>query len=202
LERLIMIWVWLVVPLQYYVFTRIPGGMQWQEVFSMALAVSLSVLLVFLCSSILAIVPSRQIGAAYSDRVRAWSLAIITNWSAAVSLLAISYLAGTYLKRPNQDLLQILLCYPKTSIALPTPGSIVPFPCENYPEFAVDTYIIYLLYSSLALVLLLATVVSATGCGSERFPVPAPRTILVPFITAAILSVLYISTKIPLPVGG
>jgi hypothetical protein len=197
LERKIIFWVWLVVPLQYYVFTQIPGGMKWQEAFSMALAVSLSMLLVFLISSALAIVPANEIGATYSDRVRAWSLAIITNWSATVTLLAASYLAeAVLLKQGNRDLVQTLLCYRDERHVTRI------FNCYNYPElFSIETYAIYLVYSSIALIVLLVTVVSATRKNRSQFPVPAPRTLFVPVVTAAVLTALYSSTKISLTGG-
>lgn len=190
LERMIMIWVWLVVPLQYFIFVQIPGGKRWNEFFDMALAVSLSMLLVFICSSIIAFVPSKQIAITYADRVRAWSLAIITNWSAAVTLLAASYFWSWSLKIKNKDLVQFLLC----------PGGyrdLGYLPCENYPElFRIDTYLIYLIYSLLALALLLGMVVSITRSDEVTFPVPAPRTLLVPIITAALLTGLYSFTKV------
>lgn len=197
LERLIMFWVWLVVPLQYYVFTQIPGGMKWEEVFSMALAVSLSMLFVVLIGSGLAIFRSKQIGATYSERARAWSLAIITNWSATVTLIAVSYFASTvFLKKGNTDLLQNLLCYPDGR----HPMRILD--CYNYPQLiSLDTYAIYLIYSSIALIILLVTVVSATRRDRSRIPVPAPRTVFVPFVTAAVLTALYSSTRIPFPTG-
>ena len=197
LERLILFWVWLVVPLQYYVFTQIPGGMKWEEVFSMALAVSLSMLFVLLLGSVLAIVPSKQIGTTYSDRIRAWSLAIITNWSATVTLLAASYLASAiFLKSENKDLVQALLCY--------RDGHHVTriFNCYNYPELlSIETYLIYLVYSSIALIVLLTTVITATRHNRSRLPVPAPRTLFVPVVTAAVLTALYSSTKISLTGG-
>jgi hypothetical protein len=45
-------------------------------------------------------------------------------------------------------------------------------------------------------------VVSATRRAAVRFAVPAPQTLLVPPITAAVLSALYGATKIALPFGG
>jgi hypothetical protein len=188
LERLMMIWVWLAVPLQYYVFTRIPGGMRWEEVFSMALTVMLSILAIFLISTVIAIFPFKDVSPEYSGRVRAWSLAVITNSTAAVTLIAASYLISGLLHAPNKDLLQVLAC-----------DQLEVFRCADYPRLtSIETYIIYFGYSLIAVSVVIAIVLSASKTTGHRIQIPAPRTVFVPIVTAIVLAVLYSSTKLSL----
>jgi hypothetical protein len=89
-ERRVMNLVWIVVPLQYYLFTRISGGMRGDEWFSIALTVLMCIFLVLGVSAVVALIPSIARHLPYAERLRAWSLALITNWAVAVCLLALS----------------------------------------------------------------------------------------------------------------
>jgi hypothetical protein len=187
LERGMMTWVWIVVPLQYYVFTRMPGGLRANEWFSIALTVMVCILFVLLLSTLIAVLPFGQTGMSYKSRVQAWSLALVTNWAAAVSLLALSYFLSARFKLAKHDLLHGLICE-KYEV----------FQCANYPSFfSPETYSIYLCYSILAvLVVLVAVLIGTRGANHAYVSVPAPRTIFVPLLTAAILTVLYSSAKL------
>jgi hypothetical protein len=186
LERRIMNLVWIVVPLQYYLFTRLSGGMRGDEWFSIALTVLMCIFLVLGVSAVVALIPSIAPRLNYVTRLRAWSLALITNWAVAVCLLALSYLIGSICGIGTNDLLHTLVC-----------GPGLPFKCANYPDFSPGTYGIYLGYSVLAVaIVFVAILIVPVKEGPMVTRLPSPLTFLVPLLTAAILTVLYSSTKL------
>jgi hypothetical protein len=182
LERRVMNLVWVVVPLQYYVFTRIAGGMEGDQWFSIALTVLMCFLFVLAVSAVIALIPSKESN--YSTRLRSWSIALITNWAAAVSLLALSYFVSEIFEL-RFDLLQKFVCGPI-------------FRCADYPKMlSIATYSIYLGYSLLSLAIVVCVVLfSTTKSNASPVGYPAPLTILVPLLTAGVLTILYSATKL------
>jgi hypothetical protein len=86
----------------------------------------------------------------------------------------------------TRDLIQTFVCGPERI-----------FKCANYPDFSPATYGIYLGYSLVAVaIVLVAVLITPSKPGQTVRRLPSPLTILVPLLTAAVLTLLYSSTKL------
>jgi hypothetical protein len=188
LERRVIFWVWLTVPLQYYVLTRIAGGQHGDEWAAIAISVLSCMLLILGISSSLArIFPMRCVEKAddcYEVRLRAWSVALITTWTAAVTLIAGSYLIAPVVGIETGDLVHVALC--KFSLN-----------CPNHPEIsAPSSYAIYFVYSFAAILLVFVIVRAHGGATESAITFPGPHTAAVLFIVTILLNVLYSVSKL------
>lgn len=181
LERHIVNWVWVAVPLQYCLFTRIAGGAEAGAWFSIAVSVLLCFVCMLVVGSLLSFVPIKGFGVDYEARVRAWTFSLAVTWTAASTLLALSYLLTALTDFGTNDLVQAVLC-----------GSLLR--CAGYPaELSFDTWIIYFIYCLSGAVVIIA-IASAFGeqlKESHGDWISAPLTIVVAAIAAALLMLLY-----------
>ncbi|QQN65264.1 hypothetical protein JIR23_05545 [Bradyrhizobium diazoefficiens] len=183
LERHIANWIWAAVPIQYCLFTRIAGGAAAGAWFSIAVSVLLCFVCMLVISALLAIVPVKNFGVDYGARVRAWTFSLAVTWTAASTLLALSYLLTALTSSGTNDIVQTLLC-----------GSFLR--CAEYPaELSFGTWLIYFVYSLLGVSAIIA-IASAFGNvppDSQGGRITAPLTIVVAAIAAVLLMLLYSS---------
>jgi hypothetical protein len=183
LERHIVNWVWAAVPLQYCLFTRIAGGAEVGAWFSIAASVLLCFVCMLVVSSVLALVPIKGFGIDYGARVRAWTFSLAVTWTAASTLLALSYLLTALTGFGTNDFVQATLC-----------GSLLR--CAGYPaELSFGTWLIYFIYCFLSVIVVI-TIASVFGKRLEepqRDWISAPLTIVVAAIAAVLLMLLYSS---------
>jgi len=179
LERWIINWVWATVPAQYYILTTLSGGMRGNQWLAVVVAVVSCMLLVLLVSFLLALL-SVKMDTSFELRLRAWSVSLVTQWAATVTLLTASYLSAAGFGS-NLDLIQIAVCKAMA--------------CPNHPSLlAGSSFVIYLLYS-LAAVLLVFAVLKLTRCDSGKTDAPAPHTVVVVLICTVLLDLLYSASK-------
>lgn len=184
-ERRIINWVWATVPLQYYTLTRYAGALKSNEWLAIIVSVSSCMLLILLVSFILSRIVPMQVAVEpqlkREVKLRAWSVALITHWAAAVTLIAISFFLGDVIVGKNEDLVQQLFC----RLAV----------CHNHPELLSGATIsIFLIYSVLAMALVLGVL----RLGRNTTPpasVPAPYALAVIAISTVLLDFLHSATK-------
>ncbi|MCA1511480.1 hypothetical protein [Bradyrhizobium sp. NBAIM01] len=187
-ERRIINWVWATVPLQYYTLTRYAGALKSNEWLGIIVSVSSCMLLILLVSFVLSRIVPMQVRVAVEPKLerevklRAWSVALITHWAAAVTLIAISFFLGDMLVGKSEDLVQQLFC--RFVVA-----------CHNHPELLSGATIsIFLIYSVLAM----ALVFSVLRFGRSTTPtatVPAPYALAVIAISTMLLDLLHSAAK-------
>lgn len=126
--------IWLVIPLEYYVLTRFDGGID-QNSFIPAAAMALICVLAMIATSafVALIYPST---AYYVARVRGWTIALLSIWSAALSLIALSYFVTSYFNNVHEDVVGTFICYH--------------WGCSNYPSISWQTLVAYFLYAIVA----------------------------------------------------
>ena len=180
LERWIINWVWATVPLQYCLLTSLSGGMREKQWLAVVVAVVSCMLLVLLVSLLLAFLPMKMDDKNLELKLRAWSVSLVTQWTATVTLLAASDLTG-FVFGLEADPVQIAVCKLMT--------------CYDHPSLlAMSSFVIYLLYS-LAAVLLVFAVLKLTRCDSARTNFPAPHTLAVVLTCTVLLNLLYSASK-------
>jgi hypothetical protein len=115
-------------------------------------------------------------------RLRAWSVALITHWTASVTLLAVSFLAASLFGIENQDLVWWTLCPKFVS-------------CPAHPSFlAPSTILIFFVYATAA-ILLVFCVLKIAGGARPGASFPAPSTLTVLLISTLLLDFLYSATS-------
>jgi len=145
----------------------------------LANAYGAAVLTALLVSFLLALL-SVKMDTSFELRLRAWSVSLVTQWAATVTLLTASYLSAAGFGS-NLDLIQIAVCKAMA--------------CPNHPSLlAGSSFVIYLLYS-LAAVLLVFAVLKLTRCDSGKTDAPAPHTVVVVLICTVLLDLLYSASK-------
>ncbi|WP_315724801.1 MULTISPECIES: hypothetical protein [unclassified Bradyrhizobium] len=184
LERWIINWVWVTVPLQYFILTRFPGGMRSNQWLAIVVSVTACMLLVLLVSYVMALIfPMKMERNNWEIRLRTWSVALVTHWTATVTLLAASYLVA-YAFGLTDDLVQIAVCACKK------------LNCNDHPRLLLpSSFVIFFIYSFAAVFLVFA-VLKLSRCAVTRTTFPAPHTIAVIVICAVLLNLLYGASKL------
>jgi hypothetical protein len=177
--------VWLVIPIQYYVLDQLSGGLRGAYVASAVVAL-VSIAALFAVSCLAALVyyrkrpggdgPAKErpgFGTWYALGVRTWAIALIVTWATAHLVLWVSYLLGT----SRGDFLYSALC----GVGRCT---------EIYPAWDRITFVVYLIYTSIAVLLLVAISYGwLTGALPKPSPIPEPSIfVVIPLI--AVLMVL------------
>jgi hypothetical protein len=189
--------VWFVIPLEYYLLTTFSNGFEASD-FGAASAVSLIyVVILFILSSCLAASWTRRRGD-FDQLLRIWSITLIVTWSASLALLALFTFTSAVLRRliPSLgidfDVVTHLVCNVVSS-CLRTP-----------PALTWQTFVIYLVYTSVALALIMYAsrrfiperhVSGALGGHRE------PNLIAVCIINAAIMTVFNTWTNSGIAIG-
>jgi hypothetical protein len=106
LDGVVVKGVWLLVPLEYYVLTRLDGGSS-ASAYLPAMAVGF-VAAVFASSAVIALVYPPGLSG-YEQRLRCWSLATIVTWGAMLVLLSLSYFFGSCMGQ-SRDVIENLVC--------------------------------------------------------------------------------------------
>lgn len=182
LERWIINWVWATVPLQYYVLTRFSGGLRDNEWLAIVVSVASCMLLILATSFLLALVfPMKADDDAREVRLRAWSVALITHWTAAVTLLAASFLVASLFGIENQDLVWRALC----------PRFVA---CPWHPALLQPSTILIFFVYAVAAMLLVFVVLKQAGGARTGASFPAPFTFAVIAISTLLLAFLYSAT--------
>lgn len=183
LERWIINWVWVTVPLQYYLLTRPAGGMRGGQWLAIVVSVAACMLLILAVSAVLALILPMKDSSDRELKLRAWSVALVTLWTATVTLLAASHFVA-WLFGQSQDLIHVLICA-KAGLT-----------CTDHPSLgALTSFLIYFVYAVMAMGLVLAVLKRTGGTPAEtRFP--APYTLAVILICTVLLNLLYSASKL------
>jgi hypothetical protein len=181
--------VWLVVPLEYYVLTRLSGGIATDSYVPTAVMALICVLAILAVSSALAIFYPR--GGAYRVRVRGLTIALLTTWGTGLALLALSYFASWWWLGEPHDLFEDVVCRRR---------------CVHYPLVNWETFISYAGYATLAAGLVSTAIrffpvatqransgeraaVSVTPPRTER--IAEPNLVLIVVIVAVVMMLLH-----------
>jgi hypothetical protein len=192
--------VWLILPLQYYVVSKFPTGLQ-GEYIAVALVSVVSIASLFGASLLFALFyyraekpfphggkpnlgGERRVGfsSRYALIVRMWAIALIVSWMAVHVVLAISYALGT-----KGDLLEDYVCQ------LFNFGACY----GTRPDFSVLTIGEYFAYTIIAVALLAIAGVlhrRIKGPRAEKLTFPEPNIVFVIVTVTALLTVINNST--------
>ncbi len=83
MEEVFARFVWLAIPLEYFVLTRFSGGLDTRHGVAVTLVALLALLAVPVVSLGLSAIP-RPSRTSYEERVRIWSFSLVLSWSAAL----------------------------------------------------------------------------------------------------------------------
>jgi hypothetical protein len=180
LEDVTSRFVWISIPLEYYLLTRFTGGIE---------SLSLPIVVVALLTIVVVIGISCAMALfqfhdelSYSTRVRVWAVTLMLQWVTCLVLLSCGYLIGAYFG-VNYDVMYLWLRN------IPAFGS--------YPFVAdLRTFAIYACYSLLAAILLRS---AGRYLGIRRFPSDLPRApnlLLVIPLAASIMMVMHGITRL------
>ncbi|MBB4374113.1 hypothetical protein GGD63_006942 [Bradyrhizobium sp. cir1] len=171
--------VWLAIPLEYYLLTRFTGGVEiWSlpivfiALLTIGMAIGISCIMALLIRD----------GASYSARVRIWAVTLLLQWVTSLLMLAMGYVLGRGFGE-DYDLLYLVMR------GLPNFGS---YPWVLDPR----TYTIYVLYSVAAAIFIKLVV---RLFGEPDFPADLPRgpnLVFVVPLTAAIMMVVHGLTRL------
>jgi hypothetical protein len=127
--------VWLLIPLQYYVLTTFPGGFKTDAYVPSAVMTLFCFIAIFGSSCCLGIFPLKGTRE-YAERVRLWAISLIVTWAVSLGLLAVLYFVGLRNKL-NTDVIGACLCKY--------------LDCQDgYPSFQLSTLLSYFIYSIIA----------------------------------------------------
>jgi len=104
LEEVFARFVWLAIPLEYFVLTRFSGGLDTRHGVAVTLVALLALLAVPVVSLGLSAIP-RPSRTSYEERVRIWSFSLVLSWSAALLMLAAGYAISLMAGWPSYDAL-------------------------------------------------------------------------------------------------
>jgi hypothetical protein len=181
LEGLLARFVWLAVPLEYYVLIQFPGGIPYFGFLAAALAALLALVLVLLLSLVFALVPLPR-GSSYEDRARALSVSLVISWTISLLLLAISY---------------------RLSHAIGIADDLVAYVVrlqfdiyKNYPHILDPvTLSVYLIYALIGGVLV-KWVAARFGTEATRPTARDPMFLLIALLTAIIMMVIHGASRL------
>lgn len=173
--------IWLAIPLEYYVLTRIPGGLRNVHAVAVVLVSLLAVMGVLAISVVIAALSGPRVN--FNERLQGWSVSLVLNWVVAVFLLALGYLLSA---SPNDDVVhQFLSERLKLNIAL-----------GNYPHILdPQTFVVYLIYSAVALGLVMA-IAHRFGSGADDSARVAPNVLVLAPLTALLMMLLHGATNL------
>jgi len=183
--------VWALVPLQYYVLTHISGGFSYTDYVPAAVLALAGVFTVSVVSSAIGLLH-------LSDReqhARAWGIALLLTWGASLALLVLSYALGPAFLYPGNDTDDVISHY------------VCPiWRCPNYPDLGWKTFVIYLIYSALAVAIVVPLIHflrkrfgrkgETTEATKQRTADLNPNLLVVVLVNAALLTVLSAITKL------
>jgi hypothetical protein len=186
LEEVFVRFAWLAIPLEYFIVTRFSGGIAKEHGVATVLIALLTLLAVLCVSLMLSAVPL-PVSASYGDRVRIWTVSLVLNWSIALFLLALGYVASMghcY----NYDFLACMIYHSLDQWF---------FALDDYP-YLLDpaTFIVYLCYA-LAAVLVIKAVAWCFGSEPNKPMPPGPNVLVIAGLTGFIMMILHGYTKIP-----
>jgi hypothetical protein len=184
--------VWALVPLQYYVLTHISGGLSYTDYVPAAVLALAGVFALSIIGSLIGLISHRS---NREQHARAWGIALLLTWGASLGLLALAYALGPAFLYPatvdTNDTISHYLC--------PIWG------CPNYPGFGLDTFFIYLIYSILAVAVIVPLIYRlGKGFGTKGEVAEAakqsaanlnPNLLIVVLINASLLTLLSALTK-------
>lgn len=176
--------IWLILPLQYWVFTQFPGGIADAYVAAAMLAlISMGALFAIGCLFSLAYLGFRG---RYAIGVRMWSIALIVTWAVSYAVLAVSYLVGD---SKYGDVLHGAFC------------RALPIDCNGpHPDFGWVTGAEYLIYTGTAvLVLVLASMIHRRIAEAPvvKAPIGDPYAVIVIATIAGLMVLVNGATTLP-----
>jgi hypothetical protein len=184
--------VWLLLPLQYYVLTSLVGGYSSAAYLPAAMVTLVCLVAIFAVSCILAAVLWLGFADTFEQRCRIWASSLIVIWTASTFLLAISYFLGL---RTNvqTDFVGGWVCSHLRSY-LDCQGS--------YPSYDPRTWVVYLIYSFLALFFLQAIHVIWNFLHNRRQQVKSiswrePYSLIVITVNTSVMTMLYGTSTLP-----
>jgi hypothetical protein len=181
LEEVFVRFVWLAIPLEYFVLTRFSGGLTNRDGVAVALIALLALLAVLAVSLALAVIP-RPGRSSYGDRVRIWSVSLVVSWAAALLMLAIGYAISLAVGWQSYD-----------ALAQQLDGRAR---LDDYPSMSDGvTFIIYFVYALLGAVVI-ATVAWKFGRAPCRRLPPGPNVFVVVALSASIMTVMHAVTRL------
>jgi len=194
LEEVFARFVWVAIPLEYFILTRFPGGLSARHGVAAALVALLALLAVLGASVMLAVLP-RPRGHSYAERVRMWSVSLVLNWATALALLAVGYAPAVFVgwqpppfAERNYDLVARFLYRPLDRRLLDI---------NDYPH-ALDpaTFIVYLCYALVAAVLIQG-IARRFGQVPKKHMPAGPNVFVVAGLTSIIMMIMHGVTKFP-----
>jgi len=108
LDGVVVKGIWFLIPLEYYVVTRLDGGRAGSSYLPAAAMAVGFVAAVVASSAVIALVYPPDLRG-YEQRLRSWSLAMIVTWGVMLALLSLSYFFGSYLGYDG-DVIESLVC--------------------------------------------------------------------------------------------
>jgi hypothetical protein len=190
--------IWFVLPIQYYVLNRFPGGLNDAYVAS-AMVALMSIASLFAASCIFALVHYRRpekafdsalkepggFGRRYALGVRMWAIALIVTWAMVHVVLALSYLVGG----GRGDVVHWYAC------VLQTGG------CQKtHPDFSWLTVLEYAFYATVAVgILALARFLHLkwTRAAHKSSEAPEPNLIVVILTVSGLMTLINGATTWP-----
>lgn len=172
--------IWLVIPLEYYVLTRLDGGIDLGSFIPAATMSLVCVVAIIAIGTIAAIVRPRT--TQYVASVRGWTVALLTIWSVALSLLALSYFATSCVIGVHEDIVGTLVCSH--------------WGCTQYPNISWQTFLAYFCYAvfaAFATARLIRIIPQAAepGVQTSQDRISEPNLIVAAVLVAAIMMVLH-----------
>jgi hypothetical protein len=154
--------IWVVIPIQYFVFASFSGGFGSEAYAPTAVFALISIAALFLASCAIAAARFVYTKKLYSHFVRIWAIALIVTWVVTYALLGFSYYISPKLGM-SDDLVHEIFC------------DFYPYDCaRTHPNFGFQNFLEYLIYASLSLVLI--RVISVVCTYVLRMPVRKPIT--------------------------
>lgn len=174
--------VWLAIPLEYYLLTIFTGGV---DVLSLPIVfislLTISIAILFSC--VLALLTRN--GTAYSVRIRTWAVALLLQWVTSLLMLTIGYLIGRRFTSPDTY-------YDIVYLKMRSLPSFSSYPGLLDPR----TYAVYVVYSTIAaLVIKLGVRVVGARTFSAELP-RGPNVIVTVLVTAAIMMFIHGITRL------
>lgn len=181
-EQLAARFVWLSLPLEYFILTQFPGGVG-GGLAPIVVVALITIMAMVAISCITAFVQARD-GQPYPVRIRVWTVTLMLQWVMTLALLAAGYVIGRRLDPTvNNDVVYLVLR------GVPS--------WNSYPAiFDPRTFAVYTCYSFLAAILIR---MAARFLGKKEFKEDSPRgpnlLVVVP-LTAAIMMVMHGLTRL------
>ncbi len=174
--------IWLVIPLEYYVLTRLDGGISVDSYVPAAAMALICVVAIIVASSIIALVyPRRE---SYANRVRSLTVSLLAIWGSSLALLALSYFVTSILSPSHvpHDIIEDFICRR--------------WKCNVYPDITWQTFTGYAAYSMAAALLSAAAIRSISPpknslglAGHER--IAEPNIVIAAIAVAVVMMLLH-----------